>query len=337
MFSKIIRTSPHRTVYPMPKISIIVPIYNVEPYLDKCVNSILSQTFTDFELILVDDDSPDRCGEMCDEYAKNDNRIKVIHRKNGGLSAARNSGIDVAKGEYIGFIDSDDYIDEGMYEHLYKAITKYDADIACGGIFDTYPTKTTILYEPLDQVCVNGEEAYRIMMEGKHSSYSVCGKLFSAKSIGDVRFPEGRLYEDVFFLPDYIQNVQKAVIDNKPFYHYVHRRESITTKKITKKNCDILDGYQHNLDIINKKYPNLIKYGEFRYFWGCFVLLDGIMAEENPKENPLYNEVLDKIRKNTFKILRIPYFRKKRHIAVCILRLNTALYRFFVVRDAGRI
>ena len=153
----------------MPKISIIVPIYNVEKYLDKCVSSILNQTFTDFELLLVDDGSPDRCGEMCDEYAKKDSRVKVIHRKNGGLSAARNSGIDAACGKYIGFIDSDDYIEENMYEHLYDVITKYDADIACGGIFDTYPTKTTLLYEPLGPVCVNGEEAYRIMMEGRFS------------------------------------------------------------------------------------------------------------------------------------------------------------------------
>ncbi|NST07596.1 glycosyltransferase, partial [Enterococcus faecalis] len=122
----------------MPKISIIVPVYNVEKYLEKCVRSILAQTFTDFELILVDDGSPDSSGAMCDQFAEQDQRVKVIHKENGGLSDARNAGIEIATGEYLGFVDSDDYIADDMYELLYTNIVKEDADLSICGIYDVY-------------------------------------------------------------------------------------------------------------------------------------------------------------------------------------------------------
>lgn len=112
-----------------PKISIIVPVYKAEPYLRKCIDSILNQTFKDFELILVDDGSPDRCGEICDEYALKDSRIKIIHKENSGRSSARNVGLDIAQGEYIGFVDSDDWIEPDMYEVLYSKAKIESADI----------------------------------------------------------------------------------------------------------------------------------------------------------------------------------------------------------------
>lgn len=116
-----------------PKVSVIVPIYNVEKYLDECIVSLLNQTLEDIEIILVDDESPDNCPKMCDEYANKDKRVKVIHKKNGGLGFARNSGLDVATGEYVAFIDSDDFIDLDMIEHLYNVATEYNADeVRCG-------------------------------------------------------------------------------------------------------------------------------------------------------------------------------------------------------------
>lgn len=129
----------------MPKISIIVPVYNVEKYLEKCVRSILAQTFTDFELILVDDGSPDSSGAMCDQFAEQDQRVKVIHKENGGLSDARNAGIEIATGEYLGFVDSDDYIADDMYELLYTNIVKEDADLSICGIYDVYEGKEPIV------------------------------------------------------------------------------------------------------------------------------------------------------------------------------------------------
>ena len=117
-----------------PKVSVVIPMYNVEKYLDTCVQSVRKQTLQDIEIILVDDGSPDRCGDMAEEYAKQDSRVKVVHRKNGGLGPARNSGMEVATGEYIGFVDSDDWIEPQMFEELYAAATQRNADICFSGM-----------------------------------------------------------------------------------------------------------------------------------------------------------------------------------------------------------
>ena len=132
----------------MPKLSIIVPVYNVEKYIRKCIDFILGKTFKDFELILVDDGSPDNCGEICESYARNDNRIRVIHRANGGLSAARNTGLSYATGKYIGFVDSDDYVSPVMYEKLINSIEKHNADICkCGyNEFDDLGIRRKLVY-----------------------------------------------------------------------------------------------------------------------------------------------------------------------------------------------
>jgi glycosyltransferase involved in cell wall biosynthesis len=128
----------------MCEISIIVPVYDVEKYLKKCVDSILNQTFKDFELILVDDGSPDNSGAICDQYAEKDSRVRVIHKENGGLSDARNAGIEVARGKYLGFVDSDDFVNEDMYKQLYTSIIENNADLSICGIFDLYEGKTPI-------------------------------------------------------------------------------------------------------------------------------------------------------------------------------------------------
>lgn len=128
-----------------PKISVIVPVYKVENFLDRCVESIVGQTYENLEIILVDDGSPDNCPAMCDKWAEKDGRIKVIHKENGGVSSARNAALDIVSGDYICFVDSDDWIDPGMYEFLYKNSQKYDADISCCGIFDDYDDGTRIM------------------------------------------------------------------------------------------------------------------------------------------------------------------------------------------------
>ena len=139
----------------MPKISIIVPIYNVEKYLDRCVRSLCNQTLQDIEIILVDDQSPDDCPRMCDEYAKQDSRIIVIHKKNGGLGYARNSGMKVATGEYVAFVDSDDYVDLDMFESMYNSAKKYDADFVR---VDNYKERTdgAVLNQNYVHLCMRG-------------------------------------------------------------------------------------------------------------------------------------------------------------------------------------
>ena len=223
----------------MPKISIIVPVYNAEKYLRKCVDSILNQTFKDFELILVDDGSIDTSGKICDEYNLKDNRIKVIHKENGGLSSARNAGLDIAQGEYIGFVDSDDWIELDVYEELYKICKENDTDVGIvginyGGASEKKKSKKIEIYSNkliLDDLVYN---------KGKEITWPAWNKLWLKKVIGESRFKEGRIYEDGLFLYSLSSKIKKVAKIDYEAYNYRMDNESITRSKISKKQVDFL-------------------------------------------------------------------------------------------------
>ena len=170
----------------MPEISIIVPVYKVEKYLDTCVRSILEQTFADFELILVDDGSPDRCGALCDAYAAEDERIIVIHKENGGLSSARNAGIEAARGNYIGFVDSDDSIAPDMYHFLYENMKKEQADLSMCGLFDVYAGREPKRLPEYYRV-MGPEEAVEMVLKAETASVSAVNKLYKKEIFDGIR------------------------------------------------------------------------------------------------------------------------------------------------------
>ena len=177
-------------------ISVIVPVYDVERYLARCIDSILAQTYQNLEIFLVDDGSPDRCGEICDAYAEKDNRIQVIHKKNGGLSDARNAALDICTGEYISFVDSDDYVSDDFIETMHHAIKDYQAKLAVCGImkFDE-SGKISVDYAPSDtEKCVSGEE----MVEMTIWRPAAWNKLYHRSLFEGIRYPFGKLYEDLF-------------------------------------------------------------------------------------------------------------------------------------------
>ncbi|BDP46005.1 glycosyltransferase family 2 protein [Enterococcus faecium] len=188
-----------------------VPVYNVEKYLKKCVDSILGQTFTDFESLLIDDGSTDNSGSICDELAKTDNRIKVIHKENGGLSDARNIGIEVAKGDFIGFIDSDDYIDEDMYAFLYNNILKYDAELSMCGIYDVHKNKEIKKLTPFSQL-VTKSEAIELVLDGKLVVANAVSKLYKKELFENVRYPKGKIAEDAAVILKIINQCNKIPI-----------------------------------------------------------------------------------------------------------------------------
>ena len=201
----------------MPKVSIIVPIYNVEKYLCRCVDSILAQTFTDYELFLVDDGSPDNCGMICDGYAKKDGRIKVIHKANGGLSDARNVAIDIASGEYFSFIDSDDHVEPDMIETMYNALVETDSDMAVCGM-DSFDDKgnTGEFYKP---------HAERMIFEGEGRCellYQPCAmnKCYKRSIFDDLRYPKGKLSEDAYIFHYIMERAVRIVYTGKISYHY---------------------------------------------------------------------------------------------------------------------
>jgi glycosyltransferase involved in cell wall biosynthesis len=226
----------------MAEISIIVPVYNVERYLERCVKSILNQSFSDFELILVDDGSPDNCPQMCDEWAEADARIKVIHKENGGLSSARNAGLEIAQGNYIGFVDSDDWIEPDMYAYLYELIQRYKADFAA---IDMLITKEET--EPVEQPRVkerecNQNELYEIFFRVSQTElhYCVCDKLIDRRVIRDVRFWEGMRFEDIDFNFKLLKNTAKGVYSNQIKYHYYYNEDGITRNKVVPEDLQLL-------------------------------------------------------------------------------------------------
>lgn len=228
------------------KLSIIVPVYNVETYLPRCIDSILQQTFKDFELILVDDGSPDACGKICDEYALQDKRVKVVHKENGGLSDARNAGLDVARGEYIGFVDSDDRISPEMYEKLIAIAAETGADIVAGGL-----TLLNFQGEIIGK-CPNPGITKVYTRDAFLKNFypevwleiwpTVTDKIFRRYLFTDIRFPLGKIYEDNHIqLALYDKCTLIATDHQYGYYYYANRPGSITQANYSPKNFSYID------------------------------------------------------------------------------------------------
>lgn len=225
-----------------PKVSIIVPIYNVEKYLDRCMQSLLNQTLKEIEIILVDDESPDNCPAMCDEYARLDSRIKVIHKKNEGLGLARNSGLEIVTGEYVAFVDSDDYVSLDMYNELYKLANQYNSDIvSCG---HSYELKNKKVYQndvsslkvfsgdDLTKVCLDLIASDIVIAKERLYSISVWHAIYSNRIISDnkIRFLSERVVvsEDIPFQVDMLMHARKIVYIPDYFYNYCWNGSSLT-------------------------------------------------------------------------------------------------------------
>ncbi len=230
-------------------ISVIVPIYNVEDYLSKCIDSLINQTYSKLEIILVDDGSPDNCPKICDKYAEADNRIKVIHKPNGGLSDARNAGLDIATGEYIGFIDSDDYIDEHMYEDMLSAIENADADLCICGydrVDDDGKIKSSAHYK---NAFLTQEQAYEMLVQGNVYFIISCNKLYKREIFDNLRFEVGRTHEDEFIIHHVYGECSKIVTLEKSYYNYLLRESSIVgSVKGNIKHFDAVDAYLDRME-----------------------------------------------------------------------------------------
>ncbi|MBE6808470.1 MAG: glycosyltransferase [Ruminococcaceae bacterium] len=234
---------------PEPIISIIIPVYKVEKYLDKCVRSVIGQTYSKLEIILIDDGSPDNCPELCDDYALNDSRIKVIHKPNGGLSSARNAGLDNITGEYIAFLDSDDWLEPETFESMMTMMLEYTLDIVClEGVktdgekelercFKHYPTGTVLA----------GAEITKKILLDKIGSQAVQG-LYSKKCWENVRFPEGRLYEDIPTTFKAFAKAEKVGFIAEPFYNYRINSGSISNTPNPLTSYHIFLGFKEHFE-----------------------------------------------------------------------------------------
>lgn len=208
-------------------ISVIVPVFKVEKYLPRCIESILMQSYENLEILLIDDGSPDYSGEICDIYKAKDKRIRVFHIDNSGLSGARNFGLNYAKGEFIGFIDSDDWIDRDMYKALIDTASRYDADVVECGFYDEYPNKSVIKKKHEQLQVYTNDNAVKAHLYGEINSLFMT-KLWKRKCFQEICFPTGHVFEDTLIMYKVLEKVNKVIGLNRVMYHHTIRKDSIS-------------------------------------------------------------------------------------------------------------
>lgn len=240
-------------------ISVIIPIYNVMPYLPMCLDSILNQSHRNLEIILVDDGSTDGCPQLCDDYAIKDSRIKVIHKKNGGLSDARNKGVETATGKWIYFVDSDDWLDKDAILKLHQFAIEHDCDVVQENMYYVY--RENMLYRKastreLYKTILDRNDAMRELIINDRVKNFAWGKLYKAELIKDLAFPKGKYFEDSFWQHYVIDKVNRYGIIDEPLYYYRQREDSISGTP-SNKIKDLLEGNKQRLDFIQRIYPNL--------------------------------------------------------------------------------
>lgn len=215
------------------KISVIIPVYNIAEYLPRCLDSVLNQTYKNLEVVVVDDGSTDNSVDVIEEYAKKDSRIVKIFKKNTGVSDTRNKGIDTATGDYITFVDGDDYIEPDMYEILMNNALKYDADISHCGYQMVFPSRVDYYYNTGEKFIQDNKKGIIDLLKGERIEPSPCNKLYKRSVIKDERMPSDiRNNEDYLFNVMVFKNAQKSVFEDKPLYHYILRENSATTSAI---------------------------------------------------------------------------------------------------------
>lgn len=312
-------------------ISIIVPVYNAESYLARSVDSILAQTYPNLEIILVDDGARDNSGAICDEYARKDSRIRVIHKENGGLSSARNAGIDIATGEYLGFVDSDDWIEPETYGLFLELAKKYDAKMVCGGRYDvdSGTMERTVGLCPEKEEVISGIEMLGRVFLWDHCDSSSCDKMFHRSLYRDLRYPLGVVCEDVALFPYVAERAERVVMCNRPLYNYYHHGGTISTAGISAKTFHFA---QHTAEIypyIRQKHPqiqNQARYFRIRSLVHSTVSVALAAKEDREKFQEQYRADRKKLCRHMPFILSSPLFGKKERLTN--LLLAAGVYRY---------
>ena len=324
------------------ELTVVVPVYNVEKYLEKCIDSILNQTLTVDEIILVDDGSKDKSGEIAEDYAAKYKNIKVIHQKNGGLSAARNTGIDAATKEYIAFVDSDDYIESDMYETLMNRLHNDGADISIGGVW--YEQEDGVKYSPYApniKKVWNKTESLVELNSYQYFNMSFCDAifkrtLFEMEAYGEaqLRFPVGKLCEDFYLMHRIVARAETVTYTSTPFYQYVQRGNSISRN--AKVNLAPMDASIAQLAFYKKWFPDLEYIAETEVFFAHASIYttycrNGQKCPEDllKKINPFCRKYLGSVLKNSY----IPKVKKAQALMFCYAK---PVYKTIVSRREHR-
>lgn len=269
-----------------PLISVIIPVYKAERYLERCVESVRNQTYQNLEIILVDDGSPDNCGVMCDAYAQQDSRIHVIHQENAGQASARNRGLDIARGDYIGFVDSDDYIDTGMYKSLYTLLVENDVQIACCGTYivdELGKIKSTCINPTEGIILYDRDQALGEHLHNTRITSSLCDKLFLANIFAEVRMIEGMIYEDLEVVPRCLNNAECIVYTSEPMYNYVMTSQSTMRGKFNVHRFDSREASHLRAQFYDLVCPKYSIRAWNAYLDECFILVHQAYGVEDYK------------------------------------------------------
>lgn len=311
-------------------VSVIIPIYNVQDYLARCIDSVLAQTYTDLEIILVDDGSLDASGDICDEYDLKHRFIRVIHKTNGGLSDARNAGLEVAQGSYVTFIDADDYVHPRFVETLMHAIDNTGAQIAActwqelqdGATprkvnLDKVPSKTYSQQEAINTVFYQGE-----------LNHSACSRIFEMQLFDDIRFPEGALYEDLAIIYQLLRKVEKVTLLNAPMYYYMHRAGSIITT-MSLRRTQVLDHLERLEKQVAKEAPQYLPAVRSRHLSACFNMLR-LMPAHDPRWQPTKARCWKYIKNMRFLCIKDRKVRIKNKIAILLSYFGVGFLMTFI-------
>lgn len=240
-----------------PKISVIVPVYNVENYISKCIESIINQSYSNLEIIIINDGSTDKSGDICEYYSKKDSRILLIHQGHQGVAMTRNNALDMVSGEYIGWVDSDDWIMPDMFSTLYNNAVEYDADISMCNFYYISEDGKTFPYSNEKEGIKVLEGVYKIIHNIRLANNVLWNRLYKSHLLKNIRFPKGKLFEDIFIMHKLIDNANKVVLASDCKYYYLRRGTGITLSPFNINQMDIVEAYIERYNYISVKYPNL--------------------------------------------------------------------------------
>ena len=309
-----------------PLVTVIVPVYKVEPYLRRCLDSIVNQTYRNLEIILIDDGSPDNCGVICDEYAEIDKRIKVIHKKNGGLSSARNVGLDVFKGEYVSFVDSDDVVSLDMIEYLYDLLSDNNAEISVCLHEIVRDNHRWISFKNVNNQTVTPKECIKKLLYNDGVDTSAWAKLYKASLFNNVRYPQGKLFEDIATTYKLFFNANRIALGNEAKYSYILRNSSIVGSSFNEKKLDLLEMTDEMGRNVLNVYPDLSKAVLRRRVYARFSILNQLARCVDRKKEK--NCIIKFIKDNTREILLNNEVCLKDKVASILLNVNYNLYKF---------
>ena len=302
-----------------PLVSIIVPVYKVEKYLQRCLDSIAAQTYRRLEVILVDDGSPDNCGEICEAFAKTNTYTKVIHQKNQGLSAARNNAVPESHGEYITFVDSDDYITPDYVEYLVSLCESFDAEVSVGDFVFQYDNKeSAVPREESRRMFLSPEEALRNMNYGIGFGVTAWGKLYKRALVEANPYPVGKLYEDIATTYKIVGDSNGVAFGNKQIYFWIQRADSIMHSSFNRRQLDGMEAAKEQLIFMEEYFPNAVPAAKYRFTAKAIELMAVAFGSGGDRE--IYAELKEYMNRFADDVLKDPHAKRTMKLRILAMK-----------------